>query len=571
MPQGAAETAVRTLRQVAAYACQCDCQGLGQADGGQACWQRSLLLQVSCVCLGTPDGCSREVQLLLPPGGAAFKSACRAQHPRQTACQHVLAASGRQYRALPVICSQAHTSSGGAHPCHVTCLLAALAHERALSAGGAAGLALPYRSQESSQPLPEAELEAVPPGPCRAILQRHRMMRSITSCAGPQPHASLALPAYVQMSSPIRRHGDLLTHYQLKVRAPSAGSWLRCLQQPAHAPLCTAEHVAQRDVDIRLHHLAPSIKRLHASAAVGWGHPVRVSYCSRAARSAQVCSRRCSLCHRHPCATSGLCTLQAHLRGEHLPFRAVELDEVVSQTAGASRELGLVEREVTAYWTAEFFRQQRERDANQTWTALLLQWIRVVRQRKQLQGSGQPQGARCSWLSLAPGSCDHQGRQPAGVDLRVCSSSSLGWHHNRLCCGPSMPSSCHMLTSRLGTSFVRQGMHLTDTGSPMRQSSPPPIIHLQPTPCHAHADQIPCCACRSLAWPGCCCRTLDWRLSCALIVPPAQAMCWVCAASLWTSPPAGEQAGACGVCCEEGGREAGPVCCMSEDVHVWAL
>eukprot|EP00891_Asterochloris_glomerata_P003086 jgi/Astpho2/3086/Aster-x0560 len=149
--------------------------------------------------------------------------------------------------------------------------------------GGKAGLALPYRSQESSQPLPEAELEAVPPGPCRAILQRHRMMRSITSCAGPQPHASLALPAYVQMSSPIRRHGDLLTHYQLK----------------------------------------------------------------------------------------------AHLRGEHLPFSAVELDEVVGRTAGASRELGLVEREVSAYWTAEFFRQQRERDADQTWSALLLQWIRV--------------------------------------------------------------------------------------------------------------------------------------------------------------------------------------------------
>ena len=104
-------------------------------------------------------------------------------------------------------------------------------------------------------------------------------------------------------------------------------------------------------------------------------------------------SSRCSLCHRPPCATSVLCTLQAHLRGEHLPFSAVELDEVVSRTAGASRELGLVEREVAAYWTAEFFRQQRERDADQTWTALLLQWIRVVRQRRQRQGSGQPHGA----------------------------------------------------------------------------------------------------------------------------------------------------------------------------------
>ena len=82
----------------------------------------------------------------------------------------------------------------------------------------------------------------MPPGPCRAILQRHRMMRSITSCAGPQPHASLALPAYVQMSSPIRRHGDLLTHYQLKVREAGAlmfgGVVLPAssrLSSPAHA------------------------------------------------------------------------------------------------------------------------------------------------------------------------------------------------------------------------------------------------------------------------------------------------------------------------------------------------
>ena len=96
-----------------------------------------------------------------------------------------------------------------------------------------------------------------------------------------------------------------------------------------------------------------------------------------------------------PARLQSPCKLQAHLRGEHSPFSAVELDEVVSRTAGASRELGLVEREVTAYWTAEFFRQQRERDADQTWTALLLQWIRVVRQRKQRHSCGQPHGACC--------------------------------------------------------------------------------------------------------------------------------------------------------------------------------
>ena len=149
----------------------------------------------------------------------------------------------------------------------------------------------------------------------------------------------------------------------------------------------------------------------------------------------------------HPCATSVLCTLQAHLRGEHLPFSAVELDEVVGRTAGASRELGLVEREVSAYWTAEFFRQQRERDADQTWSALLLQWIRVVRQQKQQQGSGQPYGACCSWLSLAPGNCDYQGQQPAGVPP----TGPAAWHGitSRLCSILSMPSNCHMRPCQL--------------------------------------------------------------------------------------------------------------------------
>lgn len=89
--------------------------------------------------------------------------------------------------------------------------------------------------------------------------------------------------------------------------------------------------------------------------------------------------------------------------------------------------------------------------------------------------------------------------------------------------------------------FVRHGMHLTDRYSPVKQSSLRPVMHMQARLSH--------CACRSLALPECCCRTWDWRLSCALIVLPAQATCWTCAANLWTSPPAGEQAGACRVCC----------------------
>ncbi|KAK2076306.1 hypothetical protein QBZ16_000830 [Prototheca wickerhamii] len=42
------------------------------------------------------------------------------------------------------------------------------------------------------------------------------MMRSVTGVAAPVPHAGLGLPGYVQVTSPIRRYGDLLAHWQLK-------------------------------------------------------------------------------------------------------------------------------------------------------------------------------------------------------------------------------------------------------------------------------------------------------------------------------------------------------------------
>jgi exoribonuclease-2 len=35
----------------------------------------------------------------------------------------------------------------------------------------------------------------------------------------PVRHASLALDAYVQFTSPIRRYSDILAHFNLKVRA----------------------------------------------------------------------------------------------------------------------------------------------------------------------------------------------------------------------------------------------------------------------------------------------------------------------------------------------------------------
>ena len=88
-----------------------------------------------------------------------------------------------------------------------------------MRAGMQAGLALPYRSQAKAV-LPEpAELEAVPEGPCRSVLLRSRMLRSLCMTQEVLPHCGLGLPGYVQVTSPIRRYTDLLAHWQLKVPA----------------------------------------------------------------------------------------------------------------------------------------------------------------------------------------------------------------------------------------------------------------------------------------------------------------------------------------------------------------
>jgi len=98
-----------------------------------------------------------------------------------------------------------------------------LVGEAMIMAGEAVGIwgekmqvPLPYRGQNAPVLPEEEELEAVPPGPCRAALLRTRMTRSITLPGSAVPHAGLGLPAYVQVTSPIRRYGDLLAHKQLK-------------------------------------------------------------------------------------------------------------------------------------------------------------------------------------------------------------------------------------------------------------------------------------------------------------------------------------------------------------------
>lgn len=67
-------------------------------------------------------------------------------------------------------------------------------------AGSENGLALPYRSQPAPELPDEEDLEELPPGPCRALALRKCMTRSAVA-PSPQPHVSLGLPAYVQVTT----------------------------------------------------------------------------------------------------------------------------------------------------------------------------------------------------------------------------------------------------------------------------------------------------------------------------------------------------------------------------------
>ena len=84
-------------------------------------------------------------------------------------------------------------------------------------AGVKHGLALPYRGQSEPDLPSEGELQHVPAGPCRSVLLRSRMIRGTVTTNSASPHFGLGLDGYVQFTSPIRRYGDMLAHYQLKV------------------------------------------------------------------------------------------------------------------------------------------------------------------------------------------------------------------------------------------------------------------------------------------------------------------------------------------------------------------
>ncbi len=90
-----------------------------------------------------------------------------------------------------------------------------LAGEVAAHFGTREGIPLPFRSQSPPELPSEEELLQLPAGIVRDCAIRRCMPRSEMSTQ-PNPHASLGLDAYCQVTSPIRRYTDLLAHRQIK-------------------------------------------------------------------------------------------------------------------------------------------------------------------------------------------------------------------------------------------------------------------------------------------------------------------------------------------------------------------
>ncbi|MGA7935308.1 MAG: ribonuclease R family protein, partial [Kovacikia sp.] len=90
-----------------------------------------------------------------------------------------------------------------------------LTGEVAARYGQAHNLPLPFRSQPQPELPTEEELLQLPAGPVRSCAIRRCMPRSEMGIT-PSRHASLGLDTYTQVTSPIRRYSDLLTHFQIK-------------------------------------------------------------------------------------------------------------------------------------------------------------------------------------------------------------------------------------------------------------------------------------------------------------------------------------------------------------------
>ncbi|KAG2484219.1 hypothetical protein HYH03_016954 [Edaphochlamys debaryana] len=112
-----------------------------------------------------------------------------------------------------------------------------LAGEAVGTIGSEASLPLPYRSQDTPDLPPAHLLAAIPEGPCRGFALKRCMTRSSVASA-PSPHASLALDAYVQFTSPIRRYSDFMAHANLKAwlrgeAPPFSGSTINAVSEAA--------------------------------------------------------------------------------------------------------------------------------------------------------------------------------------------------------------------------------------------------------------------------------------------------------------------------------------------------
>ena len=120
-----------------------------------------------------------------------------------------------------------------------------LAGEVAARYGGEHQLPLPFRGQPQPELPPQEELIVLPPGPVRSSVIRRCMPRSEMSTT-PARHASLGLDFYTQVTSPIRRYTDLLTHFQLK--AHLRGDSLPFSQQKLQELMVSIGPIAQEAV-----------------------------------------------------------------------------------------------------------------------------------------------------------------------------------------------------------------------------------------------------------------------------------------------------------------------------------
>lgn len=91
-----------------------------------------------------------------------------------------------------------------------------LAGDLVARVGSSLSLPLPYRGQEMPVQPSNEDLLKIPQGICQSYYLRTFMLSSLTRVSHPIHHAGLGLPGYVQATSPIRRYGDMLAHWQIK-------------------------------------------------------------------------------------------------------------------------------------------------------------------------------------------------------------------------------------------------------------------------------------------------------------------------------------------------------------------